>query len=317
MGKFHLPQAARAVLFILTALVLWIFLNFSWSGFEYGLLLGILSLLIWTFFVVEGALFIQHFLSLKLKYWVYALRAFTIDLYAKALAFSTVPFPQTLKDPITDEGEVPILLIHGYLVNSGIWFYHRYHYRYAGLKNVFTVDLRNPFGTIEEHAETVSHRILAIQKLTNCRKIRLVGHSMGGLVAAYYAMTIAERDSEDVLDLITMGSPLYGTPMALIGIGGSSKEMLPESPLIKGLSLKLERSQVRSFHLGSVVDTLVFPFDSTFIHAKGNHLVIKYEDLGHASFLFSDRVIQEIIDYLRKSTSLDKTTETTERVSNI
>lgn len=298
MGRFRLKQFARVLLLIGTIAICWSTFNIPWGGFVFLFFLMASVSSVSILFIIEAVPWLLPVFPVRLRRYANMLRANVIDLFSKILAFCTFPFPQSAYNPKFDEGGVPTLFIHGYVNNSGVWFYHKYHYRAAGLRNLFALDLRDPFASIQEHAETVRREIAHIVELTGRKEVRFVCHSMGGVVGAYYALYFAEKDGVEVTDLITMGSPLKGTPMGVLGVGKSPKQMTTNSLFIRKLNKKLEESHIRSFHQGSEVDLLVYPLESTYIDSLGEQKVLGYNDLGHASFLFSDRAISEILSYI-------------------
>ncbi len=303
MCFFSLQKTARWIHFVLVILIVSLTL-------EQVSLIFYLSL--FSLFIVEGIPVINRFLGKKGYRLANLIHSTYIDIFAKVLSICLAPFPQTQFDPKEDEGQIPTILIHGYLNNSAIWIYHRYRYHCAGLNNIYTVNLGSPFESIENYAEVLRKRILEVSKITGQKKVRLLGHSLGGVVAAYYILHLANDDGIEVVDLMTMGSPLHGTPLGVFGPGKSPKQMRKASPFIKELSRKLEQSHIRCFHQGSKTDVLVFPFDVTYVRSKGEHEIRCYDDLGHVSFLFSDRVIQAIIRYLRVDRKHDGSSEKVE-----
>jgi triacylglycerol lipase len=116
---------------------------------------------------------------------------------------------------------------------------------------------------------------------------------MGGLISSYYAANIAPHR---VTDVITIGSPLNGTPVARIAIGPNARQMQRGTEFLKELKIKMKsREQIRFFHIASRCDQLVIPGDSAIIE-NNPHLI--FDDLGHASMIFSKRVVKAIRNYL-------------------
>lgn len=114
-----------------------------------------------------------------------------------------------------DLSKKPILLIHGSGSSSIYWLLTRllYFKRY----NVYTIDFdMKPEHTIEQMSEHLKKEILSIHSIyqkhyvENIPKIRLVGQSLGGLVASY---SVENYDLHKYIDLIvTIGSPFRGVP---------------------------------------------------------------------------------------------------------
>ena len=76
----------------------------------------------------------------------------------------------------------PVLLIHGYLCNRGLWWWLRRGLEAHGVTTA-TVNLEPPLGGIEDLADSLHARIQALRSETGGDRIVLIGHSMGGLVA--------------------------------------------------------------------------------------------------------------------------------------
>lgn len=220
-------------------------------------------------------------------------RATTVDVFAKLACLALYPLSQTLFDPKIGEcssDHTPILLVHGYLHNSSAWAYFRYRLKSAGYKNIFTINLGNPFLSIEEYAEKVDEKVKQIQEITGRNDIQFIGHSMGGVVTSYYATHLAEDVA--IKSIITLGSPLNGT--RLRGIGPGAKQMRYQSRFITALRKQILASDIPFYHLGSETDLIIRPTSSTVIE---KHEFTMFRNLGHASYLFSDRVIRNCLSF--------------------
>ncbi|MFZ1680443.1 MAG: alpha/beta fold hydrolase, partial [Rhizobiaceae bacterium] len=79
-------------------------------------------------------------------------------------------------------GDVPVLLVHGYMCNRGYWWWFRARLRERG-HAVATITLESPITGIEELADNLDRRIADLLEETGARQVALVTHSMGGLVA--------------------------------------------------------------------------------------------------------------------------------------
>lgn len=87
----------------------------------------------------------------------------------------------------------------------------------------------------------------------------LIGHSLGGIVATYWAANKADRRDLDQIDLmITLASPLRGVPQAESGFFPDILELAPDTKLIQSLSQA--PGKARMFTIRSA-DDLVVPAD--------------------------------------------------------
>jgi triacylglycerol lipase len=163
-----------------------------------------------------------------------------------------------------------------------------------GLGPIFTINLGYPFKSICTYAEKVKLEVDSISKITGRKDLILIGHSMGGLISCWYGTQMAPPNT--VTDIITIGSPFYGTPVARIGLGANAREMEPHSPLLERLlDAVATHPSLRFYHIASKTDQLILPGASA---ALPQHEHVIYEDIGHASLLYSQRVTDKLSDWL-------------------
>jgi pimeloyl-ACP methyl ester carboxylesterase len=128
----------------------------------------------------------------------------------------------------------PLLLVHGLFSSSRTWrktvctFIDEYDLRYGGEITMRTV--KNPapvkpgdFYTwnfssnhnlsYRQQAEELAKGISQIRALNSCDKVIIAGHSMGGLAARALVQLYS---AQEVFALITLGTPHYGSPLALL-----------------------------------------------------------------------------------------------------
>src|SRR5690606_4658923 len=92
----------------------------------------------------------------------------------------------------------------------------------AGQRNIFTINLGSAFQDMDSCADKVHEMVEEIKRRTGRSDLKIVGHSMGGLVAIHYKQK--HPDDVEVKDIITLGTPLDGTRVAVAA---------PFSPLAK------------------------------------------------------------------------------------
>jgi len=182
----------------------------------------------------------------------------------------------------TTPGSVPVLLIHGYMCNRGIWWWLRRKLRASGLI-IGTINLEPPHGSIESFADQLHARIETLCGDTRTTKVALVSHSMGGLVARAY---LRKRGPARVERLVTLACPHHGTRIARYGIGENAREMEPDSAWIQ--NLQLSEPGVPTLCIWSPADNFVAPQVSGRLAAARNKMV---SALGHLTELFSPVVL--------------------------
>ena len=199
----------------------------------------------------------------------------------------------------------PILLVHGFNHNQSAWLFLRSRLARRGFGPVYTLNLPPRGGSIEIFSERVGERIQEIVKQTGVGEVILIGHSMGGLICAYYA----EHQSFGVRQVITLGSPLGGTRIASFAHSRAAQQMQVGSPLIDDLNRRLRFHSIISYHhIASQFDNMILPVQSALIrrYPERERALIRQ---GHMSLLFSATVARQIMDWLSpraRETCLDK-----------
>ena len=210
-------------------------------------------------------------------------------------------FPLTfLKSHHAPQGNLqgrPILMVNGYLSFGSTWHYQKQRLVKAGFGPIYTTNVGSGKSIIT-YAEQIQKKVEQIQKETGRNDITLIGHSKGGLVSSYYATYLADPEKTQVVDVITIGSPLAGTPLAYFGPGHDAREMRPASEFHQELRNKIkEHPQIRFSHIASVADEVV-PLSSALLgEDRSRQLVLK--DMGHLGLVFSSRVADQVCTWLK------------------
>lgn len=128
----------------------------------------------------------------------------------------------------------PLLLVHGLFSSSRTWrktasaFVEDYDLRYGG--EISMRPTKHPVEPVagdfytwnfssnrnlsyRQQAEELARGIKKIRELNRCDKVVLAGHSMGGLAAR---ALVQFYGADEVFALITLGTPHYGSPLALL-----------------------------------------------------------------------------------------------------
>lgn len=222
-------------------------------------------------------------------HWAHAM-TFELFAFLGVAVLRFIPMRETL----SGQGR-PILLVHGYLNHGSVWTFFKKRLENSGLGPIYAIHLGHPFRSIQEYAQKVKVKADGIAQQTGRKDLVLIGHSMGGLVASFYATHLAPPQT--VTDVITIGSPLAGTPMAHIALGPNGREMEPNSELVQNLRAAIAKNaqQIRFHHIATKSDQLVLPGRSAAL-SDNNHFI--YEDIGHASLLYSSRVSSKILEWI-------------------
>jgi triacylglycerol esterase/lipase EstA (alpha/beta hydrolase family) len=188
-------------------------------------------------------------------------------------------------DPL--DPQMPVLLVHGYLLNRASMFAIFWRLRREGLRAIYTINLRPTFGPIERIAEQLAGRIGEIAEIHQ-QPVTVIAHSMGGLVLR---RCLADNPDLPVAKGISLGTPHRGTTMAHFGVSVATAQMRPNAPFLASLGDQVPIPWVSIY---SQLDNIVIPADS----AAWGPRTIRFTDMGHLSLLYSPRVFQALASEL-------------------
>jgi len=185
-------------------------------------------------------------------------------------------------------GRYPVLLVHGYLCNRGMWWRVRRRLR-ARQTLVATVDLEPPLGNLDALAQCLADRIERLLFETGAERIVLVTHSMGGLVGRAY---LRRHGHARIARLLMLAAPHHGTRTARLACGQNARQMRIGSRWLDELNAQ-PLPAVPLTNLWTVDDELVSPPDSARL-AGTSEIVL--DGIGHLAMVFSARVLAHIED---------------------
>ncbi len=181
-------------------------------------------------------------------------------------------------------GRLPVLLVHGYLCNRGLWWWLR-RGLCADHHEVATLNLEPPFAGIDHFVGQLHRRIELLVAETGARRVALVTHSMGGLVARAY---LQHHGTARVGKLVTIATPHRGTEVARLGLGQNAREMQPDSIWLRRLNAS-GAPQIAVTTLWSRADEFVVPHDSGRLPGAPEHIL---PALGHIGLTWSSAVLR-------------------------
>ncbi len=186
---------------------------------------------------------------------------------------------------------MPVLFVHGYFCNRGLWWPTMARLRAQGIHSR-TLSLEPPLASIDALAGQLNSEIEAYLKGPAGEKLILVTHSMGGLVARAY---LKRHGSARVAKLITLACPHRGTRIASLGFSRNAREMEPGSAWL-GTLAESETLAIPFVNVWSTHDNFVTPQASS--RMEGAREIV-LGGLGHLSFVFSERVLTILLKELR------------------
>jgi len=195
-----------------------------------------------------------------------------------------------------------VLLLHGYFQGDAAFSHN-------GLEdflyeNGFRVDKESYefWKDLRDVEEDVSNRVERIYKRTK-RKVDIIGHSEGGLVAR----AVAQKNPDLIEKVITLGAPHHGTYTAIVGnffpffrkLTKSARQMCPWSDYIKELNNRELPKSVKFYSIYSKYDFLIVPKRSAILtNGSRDHIYnIEIKNTGHVG-LIERQIYPLILDIL-------------------
>ena len=239
------------------------------------------------------------------------------------------------------EGRRSAIILVSASSNPALWLVPRLHF--LSKSHLFGPILTFQSGCsrtdgIKEHAEKLRDFVLECEVLAPSQPIILVGHSVGGLICAYFADFVAENCKIAVKSVVCISTPWAGMG-AGGGVLGTAHELLlapvmiashclgsPFSPLqysqklrqdleadsrvlvqIQDLQLQPvnshKESRPRFYNLAGSLDVLTA--SSRHIAAKNAFWYCLLPHVGHSSILLSRTMWDQVFDWLRATCTMD------------
>jgi len=225
--------------------------------------------------------------------WSTRLRLVLTESWWTAVVFSVLmPFPRLggSMDSALPRPGLPVLLVHGYICNHGIWRAMKRFLEARGI-GVWTHDVEPVFAGIDEYVASLAARIETISALTRAERLVIVGHSMGGLVLRAY---LRAHGGRRVALGITLGTPHHGTLLARRGFGENARQMVPGSTWLDELAhTEVGGLAAPIVSIWSRHDNVVTPQESACLEAAEN---IALDGVGHVALAFSSAIQRLVLD---------------------
>ncbi|MDK1472791.1 alpha/beta fold hydrolase [Streptomyces sp. 549] len=230
-------------------------------------------------------------------------------LEAVALAGRLVMYPSGLwqeapapRAPSDIPGPRPVLLLHGFVDNRSVFALLRRSLARNGWQQVVCLNYSPLTCDVRTAAESLGRSIEELCAVTGHQQVDVVGHSLGGLIARYYAQRLA--GDTRVHTLVTLGTPHSGTSAAApLSVHPIVRQMRPGSELIEELAAPAPGCATRFVSFWSDVDRVMAPV----LTARLDHpdllvRTVRVQGVGHlampAHWAVAARVRQELQEAL-------------------
>lgn len=199
-------------------------------------------------------------------------------------------------DPGEDDGQPPLIFVHGLGGNRGNFLLMAWYLRLHGRKRSYKIHFDGG-QSMDDMARALARFIRAVKRATGARQVELVAHSMGGLVAR---LAVAEhRVAPSVRTLITMGTPHKGTYPARYANTINLRDLRPDSPLMRRLAKKPMPAGVRGVTFWSRGDLFVLPAESAALEGTQT---VEMTPFTHYSYLIDPRSWAAVAEALEGKT---------------
>ena len=199
------------------------------------------------------------------------LKGFIWSIYSHLLVMATSAtalYRSFYALPSGPAGGTPVIFVHGLYHNHTAWYLYLRWFRKWGWQHMKAVNLAGKFRSIHDFTQVLADEVEKVLAETGSDQVDLVGQSMGGLVIRNYLT--GDSAKAKVRRVVTLGTPHQGSKMAVLGLGGAVKEMVPGSAFLQELNQEVQMPQGGRFYaIYTIVDNLVLPNKSAKLDGDG------------------------------------------------
>lgn len=178
---------------------------------------------------------------------------------------SAAELPPTDAPRLPTESRPPVVLLHGFIDNRSVFVLLRRSLAQHGGQHVESLNYSPLTCDIRTAAELLGRHIEEICERTGHRQVDIVGHSLGGLIARYYAQRLG--GDERVRTLVTLGTPHEGTRVVpLADAHPIVRQMRPGSDVIEELREPAPGCRTRFVSFWSDLDQLMAPLETACVN---------------------------------------------------
>lgn len=224
-------------------------------------------------------------------------RATAVDL--AVLARHLVLYPTGMlpdRDRIGDtvRAHPPVLLLHGFVDNRSAFAVLRRSLHEHGWTQVQAFNYSPLIGDIRAAAELLGRHVEEVCAQSHRRKVDVVAHSLGGLIARYYVQRLG--GDHRIRTLVTLGTPHCGTrAVPALAPHPIIRQMRPGSDVLTELAERAPGCRTRFVAFWSELDQLMIPAEAAqVVHPDLSAENVKVSGVGHLALPVDATVVAEI-----------------------
>jgi triacylglycerol lipase len=192
----------------------------------------------------------------------------------------------------------PIVLVHGIVDNRSAFAVLRRTLRRRGYGRITTVNYSPLTSDVRKAARHLSRHVERVCAQTGYEQVFIVGHSLGGLIARYYAQRLGGDTRANTV--VTLGSPHAGTHAARLLPLKVTRQLRPGSDLMRELAGPTN-CQTRFVAIYSDRDEIVVPHRSAKLeHPDLQVTPVRVRGVGHLTLLVDRDVVHTVADALNE-----------------
>jgi pimeloyl-ACP methyl ester carboxylesterase len=201
---------------------------------------------------------------------------------------------QPTPSPGEGRAQPPVLLLHGFVDNRSAFAMLRRSLLRNGWTWVQALNYSPLTTDIRTAAEALGPHIDQICRQSGKRRVDIVAHSLGGLVARYYVQRLG--GDARVRTLVTLGTPHSGTrAVPALSPHPLARQMRPGSEVLTELAAPAKGCRTRFVAFWSDLDQVMIPAEAARLeHRDLRTENIKVTGIGHLSLPVHGAVAAEI-----------------------
>ncbi|QES34594.1 lipase [Streptomyces venezuelae] len=182
---------------------------------------------------------------------------------------------------LPSDGRPPVLLLHGFIDNRSVFVLLRRALSQHGGRRVESLNYSPLTCDIRGAAELLGRHIEELCERTGHARVDVVGHSLGGLIARYYAQRLG--GDTRIRTLVTLGTPHAGTRVVpLANAHPIVRQMRPGSDVIEELKEPAPGCRTQFVSFWSDLDQIMDPLETACVdHPDLTAQNVRVTGIGH------------------------------------
>ena len=224
-------------------------------------------------------------------------RAAAVDLAVLArhmVMYPTGMLPERAQPGVRSRAHPPVLLLHGFVDNRSAFGVLRRDLQEHGWPQVQALNYSPLTSDIRTAAELLARHVAQVCEQSGRRRVDVVGHSLGGLIARYYVQRLG--GDARIRTLVTLGTPHSGTrAVPALAPHPIIRQMRPGSAVLQELSAPSPGCRTRCVAFWSDVDEVMIPVESARLdHPDLPAENVQVSGVGHLALPVHGTVLAEI-----------------------